>query len=96
MAFGILAWPTGFWGLSATNEIGSNVKVFGDLARLGTEWADFVNRRLKENINLLPRLAACRCAEEVSNVYAGHFHHGVRRGGSDTALSIKARQPAPF
>ena len=70
MAFGIPAWPTGFWGLGATNEIGSNVKVLASLAALGTEWVDFVNRRLKEDINLLPRLAACRCAEEVSNVYS--------------------------
>jgi hypothetical protein len=31
---------------------------------------DFVNRRLKEDINLLPRLAACKCAEEVANIYA--------------------------
>jgi hypothetical protein len=31
---------------------------------------DFVNRRLKEDINLMPRLAACSCATEASEVYA--------------------------
>ncbi len=70
MAFGIPSWPMGFWGLGASHEIGWNGKAFEGLARLGTEWVDFVNRRLKEDINLMPRLAACRCAEEVSDVYA--------------------------
>jgi hypothetical protein len=70
MGFGISPWPVWFWGLGAPKEIGSNGKIFEGLARLGTEWVDFVNRRLKEDINLLPRLAACRCAEDVSNVYA--------------------------
>jgi hypothetical protein len=70
MAFGIPAWPIGFWDFGASHEIAWNGKVFEGLARLGTEWVDFVNRRLKEDINLLPRLAACRCGEEVSNVYA--------------------------
>jgi hypothetical protein len=69
-AFGFPTWPIGFWGLGAPSEIGWNVKVLEGLARLGTEWVEFVNRRLMEDINLLPRLAACRCAEEVSNVYA--------------------------
>lgn len=69
-AFGIPNWPMGFWGLGAPNEIAGNPKVFEGLARLGTEWVDFVDRRLKEDIGLLPRLAACRCAEDVSNVYA--------------------------
>jgi hypothetical protein len=69
-AFGIPTWPIGFWGLGAPREIGSNVKVLDGLARLGTEWVEFVNRRMKEDINLLPRLAACRWAEEVSNVYS--------------------------
>jgi hypothetical protein len=69
-AFGIPAWPFGFWGLDAPNEIGSDANVFEGLARLGIEWVDFVNRRLKADINLMPRLAACRCVDEVSNVYA--------------------------
>jgi phasin protein len=69
-AFGIPIWPIGLWGLGAPNEIGSNVKALEGLAMLGTEWVEFVNRRLKEDINLLPRLVACRCAEEISNVYA--------------------------
>ncbi len=70
MAFEFPPWPIGFWGLGALDEIGWNGKVFEGLARLGTEWVDFVNRRLKEDIKLLPRLAACRCAEEVSDAYA--------------------------
>ena len=69
-SFGVPSWPIGLWGLAASHQIGWNGRVFEDLARLGNEWVDFVNRRLKEDINLLPRLAACRCAEEVSNAYA--------------------------
>jgi hypothetical protein len=72
MAFAIPSWPVGIWGLGAANELRWNDRAFEDLAGLGTEWVDFVDRRLKEDINLLPRLAACRCAEEVSNVY-GEF-----------------------
>jgi hypothetical protein len=74
-SFGVPPWPMGLWGLAASHEIGWNSKVFEGAARLGTEWVDFMNRRLKEDINLLPRLAACRCAEEVSNVYAGFWRN---------------------
>ena len=70
MAFAVPTWPVGIWGLGAANELRWSDKAFEGLAGLGTEWVDFVNRRLKEDINLLPRLAACRRAEEVSNVYA--------------------------
>ena len=70
MAFAVPTWPFGIWALGAPNEIHWDGKVFEGLASLGNEWVDFVNRRLKEDINLLPRLAACRCAEEVSNVCA--------------------------
>jgi hypothetical protein len=45
-----------------------------------------VNRRLKEDINLLPRLAACRCAEEVSNVYAEFW----RNLGEDYSKELAA------
>ena len=86
MAFGIPAWPIGFWGLGASHEIAWNGKVFEGLARLGIEWVDFVNRRLKEDINLLPRLAACRCAEEVSNVYAEFW----RNLGEDYSKELAA------
>jgi Phasin protein len=72
---GVPPWPMGFWGLVASHEIGWNGKVFEGVARLGAEWVDFVNRRLKEDINLLPQLAACRCAGEVSNVYAGFWRN---------------------
>jgi hypothetical protein len=70
MKSGVPLWPLGLWGFGASHEIGWNGKVYESLARLGTEWVDFVNRRLKEDINLLPRLAACSCAAEASKVYA--------------------------
>ena len=75
MAFGVPPRPVGLWGLAASHEFAWNGKVFDGLASLGTEWVDFVNRRLKEDIKLLPRLAACKCAEEVSNVYADFWRN---------------------
>jgi hypothetical protein len=86
MAFGIPTWPIGLWGLGAPNEITWNGKVLEGLARLGAEWVDFADRRLKENINLVPRLAACRCAEEVSNVYAEFW----RNLGEDYSKELAA------
>jgi hypothetical protein len=72
-AFALPAWAVGPWGLGAASELRWNAwngKAVEGLASLGNEWLDFVHRRLKADIDLLPRLAACRCAEEVSTVYA--------------------------
>jgi hypothetical protein len=54
MKSGVPLWPLGLWRLGTSHESGWNGKVYEGLARLGTEWVDFVNRRLKEDINLLP------------------------------------------
>jgi len=85
-SFRVPSWPIGLWGLAASHQIGWNGRVFEDLARLGNEWVDFVNRRLKEDISLLPRFAACRCAEEVSNVYAEFW----RNAGEDYSREFAA------
>jgi len=66
--------PIGIWGGALPQAPVWSGKVFEGLAMIGTEWVDFVSGRLKEDLNLLPRLAACKCTEDVSNVYATFWH----------------------
>jgi hypothetical protein len=66
--FAIPTWPIAAWP-STVQSAGWNGKVLQCLATLGGEWLDFVNRRLKEDVNLAPRLAACRSPDEMSKAY---------------------------
>jgi len=69
LAFAIPTWPIGIWGPGPASAPNWSNMVFESFATLGNEWADFVGRRVKEDLNLLPRLAACRSPEQISNVY---------------------------
>jgi hypothetical protein len=50
-----------------------NGKVLQGLTLLGGEWLDFVTRRLKEDVNLPTKFAACRSPNEISLVYAAFW-----------------------
>jgi hypothetical protein len=50
-----------------------NGKVVEGLAMLNREWFDFVSRRFKEDLDLLPRLAACASLEEIAKVHGAFW-----------------------
>ncbi len=66
----VAAWPIGLFAFGPFREIAWNSEVFAGLTRIGNEWTDFLGRRLREDMNFLPRLAACKSAPEIFNVYA--------------------------
>jgi hypothetical protein len=69
MPFAIPTWPIAIWP-SMADAASVNSKVLQGLAILGGEWLDFVTRRLKEDVSLPARVAACRSPDEMSSVYA--------------------------
>jgi hypothetical protein len=54
-----------------------NGKVYEGLAILGSEWLDFVTRRLKEDLRLPQQLCACRSPEEIRDVHVAFWQRAV-------------------
>jgi hypothetical protein len=57
------------WGPALAGAAKWNGRMCEGFALLGSEWLDFVNRRLKEDLNLPQRVCACRSAEELRDTY---------------------------
>jgi hypothetical protein len=72
MPFAIPVWPMPIWP-SMADTASWNGKVLQGLTLLGGEWLDFVTRRLKEDVNLPTKFAACRSPNEISLVYAAFW-----------------------
>jgi hypothetical protein len=70
--FAIPTWPIAAWP-STVQSASWNGKLLQCLATLAGEWLDFLNRRLKEDVNLAPRLAACRSPDEISKAYVAFW-----------------------
>jgi hypothetical protein len=51
-----------------------NGKVYESLAEMNRSWADFLNRRLKEELGVPQQLAACKSVQEMYSVYAEFFN----------------------
>ena len=65
------------WGPPLAGAVKWNGKMYEGLAMLGSEWLDFVNRRLKEDLRLPQRVYACRTPEEVRDTYAGFWRQAM-------------------
>jgi hypothetical protein len=100
-----LPGPTGFelWGPALAGAARWNGRMYEGAAMLGNEWLDFVNRRLKEDLNFPHRVCACRTAEEVRDTYASFWRRAMddyqreftvmaRLGSGLVASSINAAQ----
>jgi len=66
------AWPIAIWP-SIADAASWNENALQGLTMLSGEWLDFVTRRLKEDVNLPTKLAACRSPNEISSVYAAFW-----------------------
>jgi hypothetical protein len=51
--------------------------MYEGIAMLGSEWLDFVNRRLKEDLNFPQRVCACRTAGELRDTYAAFWRQAM-------------------
>lgn len=61
--------------LEAMAEV--NGKVYENLAAMNRSWADFLNRRLRQDLGVPRQLAACKSVQEVYGVYADFFQTAV-------------------
>jgi hypothetical protein len=65
------------WGAALAGTVRWNGKMYEGMAMLGSEWLDFVNRRLKEDLGLPQRVCVCRTPEEVRSTYASFWRQAV-------------------
>jgi hypothetical protein len=65
------------WGPALAGAAKWNGKMCQGFALLGSEWLDFVNRRLKEDLNLPQRVCACRSAEELRDTYTAFWRQAM-------------------
>src|SRR5262249_43897427 len=74
------------WGATLAGAAKWNGKMYEGMAMLGSEWLDFVNRRLKEDLRLPQRLCACRTPVEVRDIYATFWRQAVDDYQKELAL----------
>src|SRR5262245_59686744 len=78
-SFPQMPMPFGFEALMEMNRPALNAvaqmngKVYDNIAASNKNWAAFVNRRLKEDLDVPQQLAACKTVQEVYSVYADFF-----------------------
>jgi hypothetical protein len=77
------------WGPALAGAVKWNGKMHEGLALLGSEWLDFVNRRLKQDLGLPQRLYACRSAEEVRQEYVAFWQQAVDDYQKELAVITK-------
>jgi hypothetical protein len=65
------------WGPALAGAAKWNGKMYEGFALLGSEWLDFVNRRLKEDLNLPQRMCACKSPEEARDTYVAFWRQAV-------------------
>jgi hypothetical protein len=77
------------WGPALAGAFKWNAKMYEGLAMLGSEWLDFVNRRLKEDLRLPQRVCACRSPDEIQDVYAAFWQQAVAEYQKEFAVTAK-------
>ena len=65
------------WGPALAGAAQWNGKMCEGFAMLGSEWLDFVNRRLKEDLHFPQRVCACRTTEQVHDTYAAFWRQAM-------------------
>jgi hypothetical protein len=74
------------WGATLAGAAKWNGKMCEGMAMLGSEWLNFVNRRLKEDLGLPQRVCACRSATELRDTYAGFWRQAADDYQKELAL----------
>lgn len=65
------------WGPVLAGAAKWNGKMYEGFAMLGSEWLNFVTRRLKEDLRLPQQLCACRSPEETRDVQVAFWQRVV-------------------
>src|SRR5262245_16076000 len=80
------ALGTELWGATLAGAAKWNGKMYEGMAMLGSEWLDFVNRRLKEDLRLPQRVFACRTPEQLRDTYAAFWRQAADDYQKELAL----------
>ena len=78
-----------FWGPALAGAAKWNGKMYEGLAMLGSEWLDFVTRRLKADLRLPQQVCACRSPEETRDVYAAFWQRAVEDYQKEVTVMAK-------
>jgi hypothetical protein len=65
------------WGPAMAGAAKWNGKMYEGFATLSSEWLDFVNRRLKEDLNLPQRVCACRSPDEMRDTCVAFWRQAI-------------------
>jgi hypothetical protein len=65
------------WAPAFAGAVSWNGRMCQGLAMLGSEWLDFVNRRLKEDLSFPQRLCASQTPEEMRQAYVAFWQKAV-------------------
>ncbi len=76
-AFLMPATAFALWAPALAGAARANGEIYEGLAALGSEWLDFVNRRLKEDLKLPPQLCACRSVDEMRDTYVAFWQRAA-------------------
>ncbi|MFZ1104951.1 MAG: phasin family protein [Hyphomicrobiaceae bacterium] len=81
-----MALDSELWGSALAGTARWNGQMYEGMAMLGSEWLDFVNRRMKEDLRLPQRVCACRSPEELRDTYASFWRQAADDYQKELAL----------
>lgn len=77
------------WGPALAGAVKWNGWMYEGFATLGSEWLDFVNRRLKQDLGLPQRLCACRSPEEARQAWLAFWQQAVEDYQKEATVMAK-------
>jgi hypothetical protein len=77
------------WGAALAGAAQWNGKIYEGWAALGSEWLDFVNHRLKEDLKLPPRVCACHSPDEVRDTCTAYWRQAADDYQKEFAVMAK-------
>ncbi len=90
------------WNPFLASALGGNPQAQEDFGTIATEWQDFVERRLKEDLALMQRLARGGTPDQILAAYSDFWQKAAEDYGKEfttmsklmTAVTTKTRQAA--
>ena len=70
----------------------ANTRLYESIAAANSEWASYVNRRLKEDLAMPQQLAECRTMQDVFRVYTQFFQNACSQYQSGLGEMTKLSQ----
>jgi len=85
----ILAPTLGMWPPFMASMLGGNAQAHDEFAMIVSEWQDFVARRMKEDIDLMHRLAQSATTSQILVAYTDFWQKAADDYGKEIATMSK-------